>query len=85
MYRSDTEGTAAVPSLPQPVIHVPAPVAPTRAEPARSLPPPPPPPAPSRERGWIESGLYVMTLPLTMTLGIMMAPVTWFFGGRPRE
>jgi hypothetical protein len=37
------------------------------------------------ERGWIESGLYVMTLPLTLTVRMMLAPVNWMFGARPRS
>jgi len=41
----------------------------------------PPPP----ERGWIESGFYVMTLPLTLTVRMMLAPVNWMFSARPRS
>jgi hypothetical protein len=37
------------------------------------------------ERGWIESGLYVMTLPLTFTVRMMLAPVNWMFGARSRS
>ena len=35
------------------------------------------------ERGWLESGLYVMTLPITLTVRMMLAPMNWMFGARP--
>lgn len=46
---------------------------------------PRPAPVARRERGWIETGLYVATLPMALTLGIMLAPVFWMFGGRSRQ
>lgn len=46
---------------------------------------PRPAPATRLERGWIESGLYIATLPMTFTLGLMLAPVVWMFGGRSRQ
>jgi hypothetical protein len=37
------------------------------------------------ERGWIESGLYVAALPMMIAMGMMLAPVIWMFGSRPRN
>ena len=59
------------------------------AAPRPAAPPPPPPPRPAppepiREKGWIETGLYVMTLPIAITAGIMYAPVAWLFSTRSR-
>src|SRR6187399_3288011 len=72
----------------RPVAPVASPMAMTRpmATPTRPSPPPPkPPPAPAvRPKGWIESGLYVMTLPIAITAGIMYAPVAWLMSGRSR-
>jgi len=50
-----------------------------RVEPAAAAPPPQP------ARGWIASGFYVMTLPMTLTVGMMIAPMMWMFGTRPRQ
>lgn len=62
--------------------------APVQAPPVRRLDPSPrldPGPAPASggqasPKGWIESGFYVMTLPIAITAGIMFAPVAWIFG-----
>jgi hypothetical protein len=39
-----------------------------------------------RDRGWVETSLLAMTLPVAFTFGIMLAPVVapmmWFFGSR---
>jgi hypothetical protein len=42
-------------------------------------------PAPATARAWIETGLLLMTLPMTMTLGLMIAPVVWALGARARH
>ena len=43
----------------------------------------PPAAAPlSVTRGWIESGLYVMTWPVAITAAIMFAPVAWMLSRR---
>ena len=74
VYRSDTG-----PAEPPPVqVTLPA-VVPTRPMPRHAEPPQ------RTERGWIETGLYVMTLPLTLTVRIMLTPVNWMFGARPRS
>jgi hypothetical protein len=43
-------------------------------------------PSERRERGWIETGLLAMTLPVAFSVGIMLAPIVapmmWFFGSR---
>jgi hypothetical protein len=36
------------------------------------------------ERGWIRTGLYMMTLPMTITVGMMLAPAFWMFSARRR-
>jgi hypothetical protein len=99
VYRSDTATAIVAPvvSDPLPVELVPVelvPVVPVPAEPAIPEPPrverlsverpsivPPPPAA----RGWIASGFYLMTLPITMAVDMMLAPVNWFIGSRPRQ
>ena len=35
-------------------------------------------------RGWIESGLYVMTAPMAIGVGVMLAPVLWMLRSRLR-
>jgi hypothetical protein len=35
--------------------------------------------------GWIEIGVGVMVMPLTLTIMAMLAPVLWFAGARPRR
>jgi hypothetical protein len=42
-------------------------------------------PEPSSPRGWIESGFYVMALPMAITVGMMLAPVIWMLGSRSRD
>jgi hypothetical protein len=32
-----------------------------------------------------EAGLYMMTLPIAVTVGMMVAPVAWMFGSRPKR
>lgn len=43
-------------------------------------------PSERRERGWIETGLLAMTLPVAFSVGIMLAPMVvpmmWLFGSR---
>ena len=81
VYRSDTEQPAtAAPSAAAPVT--------SRAE-VRSqspLSPPPPsassPPPRSAAIGWIESGVGLMVLPLTLAIVAMIAPVLWILGPR---
>ena len=34
--------------------------------------------------GWIESGLYVMTAPMAIGVGVMLAPVLWMLRSRLR-
>jgi hypothetical protein len=67
---------------------MPAATAMTSPRTAAPTPPPPRRPAPAArvkaEKGWIESGLYVMTLPIAITAGMMYAPVAWFLKGRSR-
>jgi hypothetical protein len=67
----------------------PAPIVP---EPPVIPPPPPPAPAPFStrssprpdvSRGWVETGLGVMGLPVTLTIVAMMAPVLWLLAPRP--
>ena len=41
----------------------------------------PPPPTTS----WIFTGVYVMTLPLTLGLSLMFAPVSWMLGSRSKQ
>src|SRR5687768_14331388 len=74
VYRSDV-GPADTPPAP---VTLPAVVS-ARPAPRRTEPPQ------RTERGWIESGLYVMTLPLTLTIRIVLTPVNWMFGARPRS
>jgi hypothetical protein len=42
-----------------------------------------------RERGWVETGLYMMALPMALSVGFMLAPVVapifLMFGSRPRH
>ena len=44
---------------------------------------------PQDERGWIMTGVYLMTLPLTLPLklgmAIMWAPVSWMLGARSKQ
>jgi len=47
-------------------------------EPVRSAPPVP-------SRGWVETGLYLMTLPIAITAGIMFAPLAWMLSGRQKR
>jgi len=37
------------------------------------------------EPGWLALGVGVMTLPLTLTIMTMIAPVVWLAGSRPRR
>jgi hypothetical protein len=39
--------------------------------------------APS-SRGWFETGLYVMTLPVAITAAMMFAPLAWMLASRRR-
>src|SRR5262245_47700197 len=56
---------------------------------AEQVAPPPPvfraisPSRPEVSRGWIETGVGVLGLPLTLTVVTMMAPVLWFLTSRP--
>jgi hypothetical protein len=78
VYRSDAQPALAEPAPAEPVWMVPVPTPLPHVE--RHTP------APRRqERAWIESGFYVMTLPLTFTIGMMIAPVIWMFGSRPQR
>jgi hypothetical protein len=80
VYRSEP-GLARVEPAPreQPSWLVPSRPAPPRLEPRAAAPPPQP------ARGWIASGFYVVTLPMALTVGMMLAPVIWMFGARPRQ
>jgi hypothetical protein len=40
-------------------------------------------PRPEVPRGWVETGLGVMGLPVALTIAAMMAPVLWFLAPRP--
>lgn len=79
MYRSDVEPAVVQPVPRDPASRVPAYTAPAQIEARLEAPP-------RRERGWIETGLIVMTLPVAITVGMMLAPVVapmmWFFGSR---
>jgi hypothetical protein len=48
-----------------------------------------PRPRPEEERGWIVTGMYLMTLPVTLPLKIgmtiMFAPLSWMFGSRSKQ
>lgn len=74
VYRSDSEPAFATPAEWTP----PDPVLPEHAWPERQ-------PAPSAPRGWIESGLCLMALPVAITAGLMLAPLVWMFGSRPQR
>lgn len=86
MYRSD-----AAPAIVQPLPRDPvaAPAAPAYTAPARVEARLVAPAQPRRERGWLETGLIVMTLPVAFGLGLMFAPVVapmvWMFGSRSRR
>ena len=71
---------APVPMAVPKAVATPAPPQPSRqpAQPVRAAS------QATRSKGWIESGLYVMTLPIAITAGIMYAPVAWFLSGRSR-
>lgn len=82
VYRSE-----AAPALVQPLPRDPAPqppayTAPTRVE-MRTVEPA------RQQRGLIEMGLYVMVLPMALSVGFMLAPVVapmfWMFGSRSRR
>jgi hypothetical protein len=68
VYRSDP---------PAPVIAEPRRPAPARVSAPASLP------RPEVSRGWVETGLGVMGLPVALTIAAMMAPVLWFLAPRP--
>jgi hypothetical protein len=45
-----------------------------------------PPSEPARSGpGWIETGIGVMVMPLTLTMLAMIAPLLWIGGSRPRR
>jgi len=57
---------------------------------AEQIAPPPPPvfravsaSRPEVSRGWIETGVGALGLPVTLTVVAMMAPVLWFLTSRP--
>ena len=77
VYRSDT-ATAPV------VVPEPPPVVAARPQPPRIERPSVQAPAES-ERGWIATGFYVMTLPITIAVEIMFAPVNWLMGSGRRD
>jgi len=88
VYRTEP----AEPPRPEPAI--PAPPPPPAAQPVRPQPAPsfqrtrpsPPPPAPAApSRSWLATGFYLMTLPMTIGMTIMFAPVTWMLGGRSKR
>ena len=83
VYRSETEQPATAAPAPS----VAAPVT-SRAEVRSQSPPSPPspsassPPPRSAAIGWIESGVGLMVLPLTLAIVAMVAPVLWILGPR---
>jgi hypothetical protein len=42
-------------------------------------------PAPQESRSWVEMGIGVMVLPLSLTLIAMVAPVYWLLASRERQ
>jgi hypothetical protein len=42
-------------------------------------------PAPPESRSWIETGVSVMVLPLSLTLVAMVAPMYWLLSSRESE
>jgi hypothetical protein len=79
VYRSDATpvppAVRAAPAAPSAA----APGAPRRSD-ARATP------QPARSaRGWLESGLTLVTVPVAITVGVMLAPMIWILAARPRR
>ncbi len=60
------------------------PPGPTESPSPVSRHPPPKPDSPGEQtsHGWVETGIGVMFLPVTLTIVAMMAPVLWLFAPR---
>lgn len=82
VYRSDAAPALVQPLPSDPATQPAAYTAPARVETRIATPPA------SRDRGWIETGLYLMALPMAISVGFMLAPVVapmfWVFGSRSR-
>jgi hypothetical protein len=85
VYRSDAEpvvsepapATSASEDVPRsaPASVSPAPVSSDRADTPRS----------SGVTDWIEASLYMMTVPIAVTFGMMVMPMMWMFGPDSRR
>ena len=83
--RVDSDIASTLPSSPAPVHSEPVRPRPDPARERRFEPAAPSPSNQSAGRSWFATGLYLMALPMTLGVSLMLAPVSWMLGARAKR